>query len=96
VLAIFTHDGGRGGTAEDGGEDGEASGGVGGGGTHRILCLIKLIALLGEIFTRSSLSPHGGEIKGLVYSSALSSGEHQYCSNNVATPGLPTLLLSTW
>jgi len=23
-------------------------------------------------------------------------GEHQYCSKNAATPGLPTLLLSTW
>ena len=22
-------------------------------------------------------------------------GDHQYCNNNVATPGLPTLLLST-
>jgi len=26
----------------------------------------------------------------------LSVGECQYCSKNVATPGLPTLLLSTW
>lgn len=50
---------------EDGDEGGEVGGGVGGGGMHRILYLIKLIALRGETFTSSSLSPRGGEIKVL-------------------------------
>ena len=61
----MTRGGGGGGMGEDGGEDSETSGGVGGGGMRRILCLIKLIALCGETFVRSSSSPHGGEIKGL-------------------------------
>jgi len=71
ALAILTHGGGGGGMSEDGGEDGETSGGVGGGGIHRILCLIKLITLLGETFIRFSSSAHGGEIKGLISSFAL-------------------------
>lgn len=58
---------------EDSGEDGEIGGGVGGGGMHGILYLIKLIALLGETFTRSSSPPREGEIKGLVSSSVLPS-----------------------
>jgi len=33
--------GGGAGTGEDGGHGGEASGGVGGGSIHRILCLIS-------------------------------------------------------
>ena len=37
-----------------------------------IICLIKLIALLGETFASSSFSPRGGEIKGLVSISTLS------------------------
>ena len=56
---------------EDGGEDGETRGGVGGGGIHGILYLIKLITLLGETFMSSSSSPREGEIKGLVSSSTL-------------------------
>ena len=55
----------------DGGEDGETSGGVGGGGKHRIRCLIRLIALLGETFGSSSLLSRGCEIKGLVSNSSL-------------------------
>ena len=46
---------------------------MGAGGMHGILCFIKLIALLGDIFASSSSSPRGGEIKGLVSSSALPS-----------------------
>ena len=46
---------------------------MGGGGMHGILCLIKLIALLGETFVSSSSLSRGGEIKGLVSSSALPS-----------------------
>jgi len=46
---------------------------VGGGGMRGILWLIKLMALLGETFASSSSSPRGGEIKGLVSSSALPS-----------------------
>ena len=57
----------------DGGEEGETGGGVGGGGMHGIRYLIRLIALLGETFTNSSLLSHGGEIKGLVSSSMLPS-----------------------
>lgn len=72
-LAILKRGGGGGYTSEDGGEGGEAGGGVGGGGMREILCLIKLIALLGETFLSSSSSPHGGEIKGLVSSFALPS-----------------------
>ena len=48
-------------------------GGVGGDGMHGILCLIKLIALLGETFASSSPSPRKGEIKGLVASYSLPS-----------------------
>ena len=55
------------------GEDGETGGGVGGGGMHGILCLIRLITLLGETFASSSSPPHGGEIKGLVSSFVLPS-----------------------
>jgi len=58
---------------EDEGEDGETGGSVCGVGMHRILCLIKFIALLGETFASSSSPPRGGEMKGLVYSSILPS-----------------------
>lgn len=68
----MTSGGGKGGIGEDGGEGGETGGGVGRGGMCGILCLIKLISLLGETFASSSLSPHRGEIKGLVSSSTLS------------------------
>ena len=44
---------------------------MGGGDMRDILCLIKLITLLCETFTSSSLAPRGGEIRGLVSSSAL-------------------------
>jgi len=57
---------------EDGGEDSEIGGDVGGGGMRRVLCLIKLIALLGETFASSSSPPRRGEIKELVSSSTLS------------------------
>jgi len=50
TLAILLHGGGEGGMDEDKGEDGETSSGVGGGSMRRILCLIILIALLGETF----------------------------------------------
>ena len=73
ALAIFIHGGGGGGMGKHGGEDDETGGGVSGGGMYRILCLIKLITLLGETFTSSSSPPHGGEIKGLVSGSALPS-----------------------
>ena len=56
---------------EDGGEDGDTGNGVGGGGMHKIHCLIRLIALLGETFASSSLLSHRGEIKGLVSNSSL-------------------------
>jgi len=52
------HSGGGGGMGEDGGEDSEIGGGVGGDGMHGTLCLIKLIALLGKTSTSSSLPPH--------------------------------------
>lgn len=58
---------------EVGGEDGETGGGVGGGGMRRILCIIKLITLLGETFASSSSPRCRGEIKGLVSSSVLPS-----------------------
>lgn len=58
---------------EVGGEDNETSGGVGGGGMHGILCLIRLITLLGETFASYSLHPRGGEIKELVSSFVLPS-----------------------
>lgn len=58
---------------EDEGEYGETVGSDGGGGMHRILCLIKFIALLGETFVSSSSPPRRGEIKGLVSSSILPS-----------------------
>ena len=73
ALAILTRGGGRGGTSKDEGEGSEAGGGVGEGGMRGILCLIKLMANLGETFASTSSSPHGGEIKGLVSSSALPS-----------------------
>ncbi len=73
MLVILNRSGGRGGMGEDGGEDSETGDGVGGGGMHIILCLIKLITLLGETFASSSSSPRGSEIKGLVSSSALPS-----------------------
>jgi len=71
ALAILTHGGGGGGIGEGGGEDSETSGGGGGGGICGIIYLIKLIALLSETFVSSSSSPHRGEMKGLVSSSAL-------------------------
>lgn len=55
----------------DGGEEGEASGGVGGGGKHGICCLIRLTTPLGETFASSSLLSREGEIKGLVSNSLL-------------------------
>ena len=58
---------------EDGGEGGETGGGVGGGGMHKILRLIRFIALLGDTFASSSLSLHEGEIEGLVSNSVLPS-----------------------
>ena len=58
---------------EVGGEDGETGGDVGGGGMCRILCFIRLIAILGETFASSSVPPCGGEIKGLVSSFVLPS-----------------------
>ena len=73
VLAILNRGGGGGGMGEVGGEDGETGGGVGGGGMCEIICLIRLITLLGETFMSSSLPPCGGEIKGLVSSSVLPS-----------------------
>jgi len=71
ALAILVRGGRRRGMGEDGGEDGETGGGVSGGGMRRILYLIKLIALLGETFVRSSSFPRGGEIKQLDSSFAL-------------------------
>ena len=65
ALAILLRGGGRGGMGEDGGERGEASGGVSDGGIHGILFLIKWITLCGETFTSSSSSSRGGETKGL-------------------------------
>ena len=73
MLVILTRSGGRGGTSEDGGEGNEAGGSVGGGGMHRIFCLIRWIALCGETFASSSLSPHGDEIKGLLFGPLLPS-----------------------
>jgi len=67
MLAILNCGGGGVGMGEDGGDGGEAGGGVGGGGICRILCLIRWIALRGVTFVSSSLSPHGGETKGLFY-----------------------------
>lgn len=58
---------------EDGGEDGETSGGVGGGGMHKICCFIKLIVLLGETLPSSSSLSRRDEIKGLVSIFALPS-----------------------
>ena len=65
TLAILNCGGGRGGVVRDGGDDGETSGGVGGGGMCGICCFIRLIALLGETFRSSSSLSHRGEIKGL-------------------------------
>ena len=56
---------------KDGGEDGETSGGVGGGSKCGILCLIKLTALLRETFASSSLLSREGEIKALFSNSSL-------------------------
>lgn len=67
VLTILTCGGGGGSTSEDEGESGEVGGGVGGGGIRGILCLIRWIVLCSETFASSSLSPHRGEIKGLVF-----------------------------
>lgn len=58
---------------EDGGEVHETGRGVCGGGMHGILYLINWISLHRETLVSSSLSPHGGEIKGLASSSALPS-----------------------
>ena len=68
-----TGGGGEGGMGKDAGEDGETGSGVGGGGMRRILCLIRLIALLSETFVSSSSPPREGEIKGLFSSSMLPS-----------------------
>ena len=67
MLAILNSGRGRGGV----GEDGETGGGVERGGMRGILCLVKLITLLGETFASSSSPPRGGEIKGLVSSFVL-------------------------
>jgi len=66
VITKLIHGGGGRGMGEDGGEDNEIGSGASRGGMHGILCLIKLIALLGKTFASSSSPPHGGEIKGLV------------------------------
>ena len=50
---------------------GETSGGVGGGGKHGILYLIKLTMLLKETFMSSSSLSREGEIKGLFSNSSL-------------------------
>lgn len=71
TLAILLRGGGGGGMGKDRGEDDKTGGGVGGGGMLGILCLIKLIAILGEAFVSSSSPPRGGEIKGLITSSLL-------------------------
>jgi len=63
-LTILLRGGDGGGIGEVEGEDGETSGGVGGGGMHRILCFIRLIELLGETFVSSSSPMCRGEIKG--------------------------------
>lgn len=81
ALAILLRSGGEDGMGEFGDENNETSGGVGRGGVGRggmrgILCLIRLITLLGETFTSSSSSPRKGEIKGLVPSSVLPSFLH--------------------
>ncbi len=47
IFAILNSVGGGGGTGEVGGEGGEVGGGVGRGGIHGILCLIRWIALRG-------------------------------------------------
>lgn len=59
--------------SEDGGDGGEMGGGIGECGMHRILCLIKWIAIHGETLASSSSFSDGGEIKGLVSSPALPS-----------------------
>ena len=65
VFSILSCGSGEVGTGEDGSEGGEGGGGVGGGCMHRILCIIKWIALCGETFSSFSSSPHRGKIKGL-------------------------------
>jgi len=71
TLAILNSCGGGGSVGEDGGEDGETGGGVGGSGLCGIRCFVKLITLLCDTFTSSSLLSYGGEIKGIVSSSML-------------------------
>ena len=56
--------GGKGGMGEDGGQDGETSSRVGGGGMHGILCLIRLIALHGDTFASSSSPPAEEKSRG--------------------------------
>jgi len=73
ALAILLRCGGGVGMGKNEGENRDTGGGVGGVGMRGILCLIKLIALLGETFASSSSPPRGGEIKGLVFVSALPS-----------------------
>lgn len=73
MLSILNRSSGRGNTGEDGGDGGKASGCVGGGGICVILCLIKWIELHIETIAISSLSPRGGEIKGLFYGPLLPS-----------------------
>lgn len=68
MLSYTSGDDGVGG---DEGEEGETGGGMGGGGKHGILYLIKLTALLGEAFARSSFLSREGEIKGLFSNSSL-------------------------
>jgi len=65
ALAILTRSCWGGGTGEDGGESGVIGGGVGGSEMHKILYLIKLIALHNNTFASSSSPPLGGKIKGL-------------------------------
>ena len=58
---------------EDKHEDDETGGRIGGGAMREIHYFIRMIALLGETFTRYSLLSHGGEIKGPVSSFVLPS-----------------------
>lgn len=73
ALTILNCGGGRGDVGKDGGEDGETSGGVDGGGMCIFCCLIMLITLLSETFASSSSLSHGGEIKGVVSNYSLPS-----------------------
>jgi len=56
---------GGGNVGENGGEEGDGSGGVSGDDNCGMRYLIKLTALLGETQARSSSLACGGEIKGL-------------------------------